>query len=358
MSSPVNDDGDRRAMHVPPWAKDERRYDDKRRLQDEIAAEVQRLKPARAALPPDGEFHFQARHEDDGAGHRKSGSGAEPLNLRDARRMARHSPSSGPVPAHAPPKAEPAGSTWGIVPRLVGAAALAVVVAVFVTKAGWFSSIDGSAARDTNEAIAVGSLGAAAGQANTKQSVAALPVNFPLEQPSGLSQRADSQPRGERAITLARSTPEQLQPKAQQNDLQRSDPPRNDSQRNDSQRNDSRSNDARPNEAQKLPPSAVPEPRVLDFLKPEEIESLLKRGQDLIATGDISGGRLLLKRAAEAGDARASLALAGTFDAAVLATLGVLGVSPDAANARAWYTKAAEQGSPEAARRLRQLASQ
>ena len=31
MSSPVNDDGDRRAMHVPPWAKDERRYDDKRR---------------------------------------------------------------------------------------------------------------------------------------------------------------------------------------------------------------------------------------------------------------------------------------------------------------------------------------
>ena len=72
----------------------------------------------------------------------------------------------------------------------------------------------------------------------------------------------------------------------------------------------------------------MPEPRVLDFLKPEEIESLLKRGQDLIATGDISGGRLLLKRAAEAGDARASLALAGTFDAAVLATLGVLGPSP------------------------------
>jgi hypothetical protein len=340
MSSPVNDDGDnRRAVNVPAWARDERRYEDKRRLHDEIVAEVQRLKPSRGSSPADTDF--QTRYEDDRPGIRKPAAATEPFNPHEARRGARRSQSIDPVPAQAPPKLEPGGSTWGIVPRLVGAAALAVVVAVFVTRAGWFSSIDGSATRDNNEAIAVGSLGAAAGQANTKQSVAVLPVNYPLEQPSGLSQHADSQRRGERALAVTRSIQDQIKPEAQQNDSPAQQKPK-----------------VQQNDAKALPPSAVPEPRVLDFLKPEEIESLLKRGQDLIATGDISGGRLLLKRAAEAGDSRASLALAGTFDAAVLATLGVLGVSPDAANARAWYTRAAEQGSPEAARRLKQLASQ
>jgi TPR repeat protein len=46
--------------------------------------------------------------------------------------------------------------------------------------------------------------------------------------------------------------------------------------------------------------------------------------------------------------------LAGTFDAGVLADMHVLGVQPDPAKARAWYLKAAEQGSPEARRRLQQ----
>jgi len=81
---------------------------------------------------------------------------------------------------------------------------------------------------------------------------------------------------------------------------------------------------------------------------------LLKRGQDLVATGDISGGRLLLTRAAEAGDARAAFALGSTHDSAVVATLGVVGAFPDPAKARAWYARAAEQGSTEAARRLEQ----
>ena len=339
MSSPVNDDGDnRRAVNVPAWAKDERRYDDKRRLHDEIVAEVQRLKPARGSSPADTDF--QTRYEDDRPGVRKPAAATEPFNPQEARRGARRSQSIDPVPAQAPPKLESGGSTWGIVPRLAGAAVLAIVVAVFVTRSGWFPSIDSSVTRDNNEAIAVGSLGAA-GQENTKQPPAVLPVNYALEQPSSLSLRADSQRRGERALAVTRSIQDQLKPEAQQNDAPVQQKPK-----------------VQQNDAKALPPSAVPEPRVLDFLKPEEIESLLKRGQDMIATGDISGGRLLLKRAAEAGDARASLALAGTFDAAVLATLGVLGVSPDAANARAWYARAAEQGSSEAARRLKQLASQ
>jgi TPR repeat protein len=88
----------------------------------------------------------------------------------------------------------------------------------------------------------------------------------------------------------------------------------------------------------------------------EEIASLLKRSQDLIALGDIARARLILTHLAEAGDAEASFKLAGTFDAAELAKLGVVGVKSDPANAHAWYAKAAEQGSLEAKQRLQQSA--
>ena len=88
----------------------------------------------------------------------------------------------------------------------------------------------------------------------------------------------------------------------------------------------------------------------------EEIESLLTRGHEMLSSGDVAGGRLLLTRAAEAGEARASLALAGSYDAPVMGYLGVVGVPPDPVKARAWYVKAAEQGSPEAVRRLERLA--
>jgi hypothetical protein len=105
-----------------------------------------------------------------------------------------------------------------------------------------------------------------------------------------------------------------------------------------------------------LPPAeqpATPRPRALDR---EEIAILYRRSEELIAQGDIAAGRLLLTRAAEAGDARAALALGATYDAAVLGRLGVLGVAPDAEKARAWYAKSAEFGSREATQRLEQLA--
>jgi hypothetical protein len=117
---------------------------------------------------------------------------------------------------------------------------------------------------------------------------------------------------------------------------------------------------AKPEPAQPEPtkPSttAIPEPRPASSLSRDEIASLLRRGQDLIAAGDIASGRLMLTRAAQAGNADASLALAGTFDPAVLANLRAVGVQPDVAKARAWYMRAAEQGSLEAKQRLQQSA--
>ncbi len=96
------------------------------------------------------------------------------------------------------------------------------------------------------------------------------------------------------------------------------------------------------------PPQASPLPQ-------DEVASLLKRGQDLLAAGDIASARLMLTLVAEAGNAEACVILAGTFDPAVLAKLRAVGVQGDPAKARAWYARAAELGSFEARQRLQAL---
>jgi len=88
----------------------------------------------------------------------------------------------------------------------------------------------------------------------------------------------------------------------------------------------------------------------------EEIATLLARGRTYLANGDVVSARLAFRRAAEAGDAQAALALGGTFDPMVLKGLGVIGVAVDLAQARNWYQKAAELGSREAPKRIDQLA--
>jgi TPR repeat protein len=88
----------------------------------------------------------------------------------------------------------------------------------------------------------------------------------------------------------------------------------------------------------------------------EEVVALVARGQTYLASGDVVSARLVFRRAAEAGDAPAALALGGTYDPFVLRSLGVIGVVADAAQARTWYQKAAELGSREAPRRIDQLA--
>jgi hypothetical protein len=163
-----------------------------------------------------------------------------------------------------------------------------------------------------------------------------------------------------------------------------------------------------------LPPqSATPletqakETTLVQQLGPEEMARLLQLGRGLIALGNISSARLVLNRAAEAGSASAALELGGTYDPIVLEELGgravalnvpspsptksatasasrqkdpppisELGVrlqpagvaadrpstpdmtiAPDVAMARAWYQKARDLGSTEAAGRLERLAA-
>ena len=108
--------------------------------------------------------------------------------------------------------------------------------------------------------------------------------------------------------------------------------------------------------------AAVAEPMIpqdaIHHLDPGEIASSLRRGNDLIASGDLAAARLVLRRAANAGDAHAAMTLAGTYDPVVLEKLGVHGFVPDAAMARVWYEKARKAGSAAAPQRLELLANQ
>ena len=102
--------------------------------------------------------------------------------------------------------------------------------------------------------------------------------------------------------------------------------------------------------------SVIP-PAPVHHLDPGEIASALSRGTALIASGDLAAARLVLRRAADAGDARSAMMLAETYDPAVLEKLGVHGVVPDLAKARGWYEKAKQFGAAEANQRLEVLAS-
>ena len=70
------------------------------------------------------------------------------------------------------------------------------------------------------------------------------------------------------------------------------------------------------------------------------------RGDAMLALKDISAARKFYEYAANAGSARAAIALARTFDAAFVARLGVVGLKPDPELAAAWYQKAAALGDP------------
>jgi TPR repeat protein len=87
-------------------------------------------------------------------------------------------------------------------------------------------------------------------------------------------------------------------------------------------------------------------------LDSDEIATLVKRGQDFIANGDLAAARLLLRRAAEAGSAEAALTLGTTYDPVMLQRIGAIGATADLAQARQWYQRAAELGSTAASQQL------
>lgn len=99
---------------------------------------------------------------------------------------------------------------------------------------------------------------------------------------------------------------------------------------------------------------ASPPTRQID---PAEVALLLKRSEELLASGDLAAARLLLQRVAETHNARAALELGATYDPIVIKQRGIFSAAPDPALAQAWYQRARDWGSVEASKQLEALAS-
>ena len=88
----------------------------------------------------------------------------------------------------------------------------------------------------------------------------------------------------------------------------------------------------------------------------EQIMLLLRVAEGLLAAGDLSAARTVLRRAAQAGNARAALLLGETYDPGLLGRFGVGSQHTNLTAARTWYEVAREFGSSDARRRLDRLA--
>ncbi|WP_452006711.1 hypothetical protein [Azospirillum largimobile] len=117
-----------------------------------------------------------------------------------------------------------------------------------------------------------------------------------------------------------------------------------------------------------LPPVAAPppvperaQPREAAVQRPARLPSaiaettLMKRGDDLFAQGDLAGARLYYEMVAENGNAAAALALGRTHDPLVHERLRVRGLPSDPEQAAVWYRRAVAAGSGDAEQQLQKL---
>jgi TPR repeat protein len=82
---------------------------------------------------------------------------------------------------------------------------------------------------------------------------------------------------------------------------------------------------------------------------------LLRRGDDLLALGDLSAARRLYERAAAGGDGRTATGVGKTYDPLFLSAIGARGIQADAAAAARWYRRAIDLGDESAAERLKRI---
>ena len=111
-----------------------------------------------------------------------------------------------------------------------------------------------------------------------------------------------------------------------------------------------------PSETTSVAESAAAERPVAAGAKVDpEAARLTARASILLAQGNIGAARLVLERAAEMGSAKASFALAETYDPRILSSWGAYGTRGDAAKAREFYAKATVGGISEAKDRFNAL---
>lgn len=344
MSSPVHDDRDKRVMYAPPWAREK-----PQQPPQAIVAAIDRLRQERLRVttPPEGRTEDPPLNNDDPHdplfAERPDMAEAE----RDgALRAPWRASSLEPVVMPEPPKPEFGAPGWGVFLRLSGAVGVAAAVALFVTGAVPLPSIDISLSPD--EATNVASAAPTADGAIEPKHPAVVAAASPSVLPAAVSAAHASAPAAVPDAPAAKPAPSAVLPSEVLTAFAAADA--------------ASASAALPRRGPMVASAPAPAAAVapaapkLRTIAPDELEGLIKRGEALLSQGDISSARLLLQRAAEAGDAPAALMLAGTYDAAELARMNVIGVAPDHAKAKHWYTKAIERGSAEAVGRLQQLA--
>jgi hypothetical protein len=343
MSSSVRDDDDRPTRRSPPWTSerpDERLEQDRaRHLVDEVAAAAAEIQ--REALRSRRAQAERWRAAEDDRSH-----ATDERYPSDANRGL-WSPTLEPVIMPPPPQEQGGMAGIKMAAGLIGAVAVAAAVAfvlmraVQVPSSGMVASSDGGSRQ--GQAFAAPVLSTPVLE-NLTQITAAEAKVPPAEPPSprGGTLLANTQANAVAVTTPVPAPPAASQPSpdvpqaARGVEPSRFDPP------------------ARLDPPTQSAPPVAEAPRAVEVLSQDEVLSLRKRGQALLSVGDIASARLILTRLAEAGDADATLMLAGTYDAGVLAGLHVVGIRPDPAKARDWYTRAAELGSSEARLRLQQ----
>ena len=357
MSSPVHNDLDKRSMYAPPWARET-----EPQPPQAILAAIERLRQERLRSAPPSPHVAAADDTEPRRDPHDERQQELPLTgysdaidieaaMAEAVRATWTPPPIEPVTMPEPPKPRLGGPTWGMVGRLSVAIGFAAIVALFVTGVVPLPSIDISLnsdesakaaspvvqafgsreLREPRQPVPVGPVAVADASPAAASPPAVLPANALAALP----------PIAAPAKTPSGAFPTEVLSAFASLDTSVAVPAPSGS---------------KIESPQALAPAPVSKAPDVSGIDRDELASLVKRGQALLAEGDISSARLLLRRAAEAGDAAAALTLAGTFDRAELARLKVIGVVHDDAQARLWYAKAIERGSAEAARRLHQLA--
>jgi hypothetical protein len=87
----------------------------------------------------------------------------------------------------------------------------------------------------------------------------------------------------------------------------------------------------------------------------DRVEDLMAHGRKMVDVGYLAGARAYFQRAAEAGSADAALRLGATYDPDVIAELGVQGIKPDPDAAKTWYERAEALGIEDRAAKLAAL---
>ena len=320
MSSPDRDDADEQFMHALPWMSDPQHEDETRRLQEDVAKAAQRLRES-SRLASQARAQTIEQRTDIGLHLTEARSSGEEGGLEEmVRRVwAPLKPELMPPP----PQEEMRLPGIGLVAGLLGAVGVAAAIALVIANVLQIPTINAAPPSDDeagrNQSFSAAVLGRLpqidAAQASVQPTEAPAAPTGPTLASIQTNAAPVATPPAAAPPTFPKVGPAQLDTMTQ-------------------------------------PTAAVPAPRAQVSLTRDEIAALLKRGQDLIAAGDIASARLMLTRLAEAGDAQASFILAGTFDAAVLAKLRVVGAQPDPEKARTWYARAAELGSLEAKQRL------